>query len=73
MIRTVLPRRLLAPGLLAALAAPVQAADLVALSPQTWDRYIPAGQGSRRHLRRLCPDERPACRGRRAPRTGAQR
>ena len=30
--------------LLAALAAPARAADLVALSPQTWERYIPRGK-----------------------------
>ena len=34
----------LALGLLTALAAPARAADLVALSPQTWDRYIPHGK-----------------------------
>src|SRR5260370_524671 len=39
-----LPKRLLAIGLLAALAAQARAADLVALSPQTWDRYIPRGK-----------------------------
>ena len=31
-------------GFLALAVAPGQAADLVALSPQTWDRYIPAGK-----------------------------
>ena len=44
MIRTALLRRLLVLGLLAAFAAPAPAADLVALSPQTWDRYIPEGK-----------------------------
>ncbi len=38
------PRRRLALVLLAALATPAQAADLVALSPQTWERYIPQGK-----------------------------
>ena len=32
------------PLLLYALIAPTRAADLVALSPQTWDRYIPQGK-----------------------------
>ena len=31
-------------GLLALAVAPGQAADLVALSPQTWDRYAPQGK-----------------------------
>lgn len=31
-------------ALVAILAAPAHAADLVALSPQTWDRYIPRGK-----------------------------
>ena len=38
------PHRLLALGLLAALATPARAADLVTLSPQTWERYIPQGK-----------------------------
>jgi hypothetical protein len=38
------PRKLLALALLAALAAPTRAADLVALSPQTWERYAPQGK-----------------------------
>jgi hypothetical protein len=37
-------RRLLSPLLLLGLAAPVPGADLVALSPQTWDRYAPGGK-----------------------------
>ena len=44
MIATVLPRRLLALGFVVAFAASAPAADLVALSPQTWDRYIPEGK-----------------------------
>jgi hypothetical protein len=39
-----LRKKVLALGFIAALAAPVGAADLVALSPQTWDRYIPRGK-----------------------------
>ena len=39
-----LPRRVLALVLLTALAAPIRAADLVALSPQTWERYVPQGK-----------------------------
>ncbi len=38
------PHRLIALVLLAALALPARAADLVALSPQTWERYIPVGK-----------------------------
>src|SRR5262245_5725920 len=37
-------QRLLALVLLAGLATPARAADLVALSPQTWERYIPQGK-----------------------------
>src|SRR5271170_4006340 len=44
MIDTVLLRRLLALGFVVAFAASAPAADLVALSPQTWDRYIPLGK-----------------------------
>src|SRR6516165_3009030 len=44
MTRTAVCRGLLALGLLTALVAPAGAADLVALSPQTWDRYIPEGK-----------------------------
>ncbi|MDR3632556.1 MAG: CehA/McbA family metallohydrolase [Isosphaeraceae bacterium] len=43
-MRTKISRTLLALGLLAACAATTRAADLVALSPQTWDRYIPQGK-----------------------------
>lgn len=43
-MRTTISRKLLALGLLAACAAPARATDLVALSPQTWDRYIPQGK-----------------------------
>ena len=43
-MRDVVPRRVLALVLLASLAAPTRAADLVALSPQTWDRYAPHGK-----------------------------
>ena len=39
-----IPRRLLAIVMLAAFAASAPAADLVALSPQTWERYIPQGK-----------------------------
>ena len=39
-----MPPRLIALVMLAALAFPARAADLVALSPQTWDRYIPQGK-----------------------------
>jgi len=38
------PRRLLALLLLTCFTTMVRAADLVALSPQTWDRYIPHGK-----------------------------
>jgi len=46
MMMTAIRGRILAVGLLAALAAPAGAgaAELVALSPQTWDRYIPKGK-----------------------------
>ena len=40
----VIRRGLSALFLLAALAAPARSADLVALSPQTWERYIPQGK-----------------------------
>jgi hypothetical protein len=43
-MKAVLPRRLSSLVLLAVLSAPSRAADLVALSPQTWDRYIPQGK-----------------------------
>ncbi len=39
-----LARRVLVLVLLAALAPPARATDLVALSPQTWDRYNPQGK-----------------------------
>ncbi len=39
-----IPRKALAFLMLCVLAVPAQAADLVALSPQTWDRYIPQGK-----------------------------
>jgi hypothetical protein len=39
-----IPRALLALTLPAILAAPSPAADLVALSPQTWERYLPHGK-----------------------------
>jgi hypothetical protein len=38
------PRRLLVLIMLAEFAASARAADLVALSPQTWERYIPQGK-----------------------------
>ena len=44
MIRTVLSRRLLLLALWTVMTGPARAADLVALSPQTWDRYIPEGK-----------------------------
>jgi hypothetical protein len=40
----VAPRRTLALVLLVAFATPAWAADLVALSPQTWERYAPQGK-----------------------------
>jgi hypothetical protein len=43
-MRGVIPRRLTTLCLLGVLAAPASAADLVALSPQTWERYIPHGK-----------------------------
>jgi hypothetical protein len=39
-----LARKILVLVILSALASPAHAADLVALSPQTWDRYIPSGK-----------------------------
>ena len=54
-----------------ALAWPASAADLVALSPQTWDRYIPQGKEVDGDLRRLRPDQRPARRGGRPPQARA--
>jgi hypothetical protein len=39
-----IPRKALAFLILCALVLPAEAADLVALSPQTWDRYIPQGK-----------------------------
>src|SRR4029077_10584475 len=39
-----IPKKVLALVLLAVLAPPAPAADLVALSPQTWERYIPDGK-----------------------------
>jgi hypothetical protein len=44
MIRVVLTRGFPALALAALLTATAQAADLVALSPQTWDRYVPQGK-----------------------------
>jgi hypothetical protein len=44
MTHTVLPRRLLSLAFVVAFAASAPAADLIALSPQTWDRYIPEGK-----------------------------
>jgi hypothetical protein len=43
-MRTTPARTLLALGLLAACAVTARATDLVALSPQTWDRYLPQGK-----------------------------
>src|ERR1700748_3487164 len=43
-MRGVIPRRLSALVILSAFVAPARAADLVALSPQTWERYIPHGK-----------------------------
>ena len=40
----IIHQRLLILVLLAAAATPARAADLVALSPQTFDRYIPQGK-----------------------------
>ena len=39
-----IPRKVLAFLMLGAVALPAEASDLVALSPQTWDRYIPHGK-----------------------------
>jgi hypothetical protein len=44
MMRAVITQKLRALTILAVLAAPAPAADLVALSPQTLDRYLPAGK-----------------------------
>ncbi len=43
-MRRFLPRQILPVVLLAVFASPAMAADLVALSPQTWDRYVPRGK-----------------------------
>ena len=43
-MRGMMARRVLALVLLAALAPPARATDLVALSPQTWERYNPRGK-----------------------------
>jgi hypothetical protein len=43
-MNTGVSQRLLVLSLLAALAAGARGADLVALCPQTWDRYIPQGK-----------------------------
>ena len=43
-MRKVITRTLSALAFLTVLAAPAPAADLVALSPQTLDRYLPAGK-----------------------------
>lgn len=43
-MRTIISRKFLVLGLLTACSLTTRAADLVALSPQTWDRYIPEGK-----------------------------